>query len=150
MARHSGIWYLSRQTAGLVELWWWLTIWLVFIWWSKRWWLLKISLGLFPGKRAEDVHSPLCKGPWGKYGVELFCLLMDEVAMLLAWYAFFDKGVAIRLHSWPKLASFEYSGGNGSHAKVISAYAFMQFSNYILSFLGCDAFEEWLTISTLV
>jgi len=74
--------------------------------------------------------------------VELFLLLKDEVAMLLAWYAFHDKGVTFRLHSWPKVTSYEYSGGHGSCTKVISTYAFMQFSYYVLGLFGCDAFEE--------
>jgi len=70
--------------------------------------------------------------------------------MLLAWYAFLDKGVAVRLHGWPKVTGFEYSGGHGSRDGVISAYAFMQFSYYVLGLIGCDAFEEWLTVSALV
>ena len=63
-------------------------------------------------KRVENVHSPLYEGPWGEYGVKLFLLLMDEVAMLLAGYALFDKGVAVCLHSWPKVASAEDFGGH--------------------------------------
>jgi len=51
--------------------------------------------------------------------------------MLLAWYAFLDKGVAIRLHGWKEVAGSEYSGGHGSRVGVIFAYAFMQFSNYV-------------------
>jgi len=84
-------------------------------------------MALSGGKRAENVHSPLCEGPWGVYGVELFLLLMDEVTMLLAGYAFFDKGVAICFHGWPKIVGAKDSSGHGSCAGVISAYAFMQF-----------------------
>ena len=67
--------------------------------------------------------------------MELFLLLMDEVAMLLAWYALLDKGVAVHLHGWPEVTGSEYFGGHGSHTKVIPTYAFMQFSNYKLGLL---------------
>jgi len=77
------------------------------------------------GKRVEDVHSPFCEGPWGEYGVELFLLLVDEVAMLLAGYALFDKGVPVCLHGWSKVTGAEDSGGHGSCARMISAYAFV-------------------------
>ena len=72
----------------------------------------KFHLAFSRGKGAENVHSLLCKGPWGDYGVEWFLLLMDEVAMLLARYAFFDKSVVVCLHSWPKVTGSEYSGGH--------------------------------------
>jgi len=65
------------------------------------------------GKGVEDVLSPFRERPWGEYGVELFLLLVDEVAMLLARYALFDKGVAICLHGWPKVTSTEDSVGHG-------------------------------------
>ena len=82
--------------------------------------------------------------------MELFVLLMDKVAMLLAWYALFDKGVAICLHSWPKITGSVDSGGHGSRTGVISAYAFVQFFYYELGLFGCDTFEEWLTVPPLV
>jgi len=82
--------------------------------------------------------------------VELFLLLIDEVAMLLAGYEFFDKGVAVCLHSSPKVAGAEDSDGHGSCARVIFAYAFVQFFYYVLGLFGCDAFEEWLVVSPLV
>jgi len=105
----------------------------------------------FPrGKGAEDVHSPFCEGPWGEYEVELFLLLMDEVAMLLAGYVFFDKGMAVYLHGWPEVAGTEDSGGHGACAGVMSAYAFVQFFYYVLGLFDCDAFKEWLAVSTLL
>ena len=64
------------------------------------------------GEGAEDVYSLFHKGPWGEYGMKLFLFLMDEVTMLLTWYAFFDKGVAICLHSWPEVGDSEYFGGH--------------------------------------
>jgi len=82
--------------------------------------------------------------------VELFLFPMDEVTMLLTWYAFFDKGVAIRLHSWPEVADSEYSCGHGSCTRVISTYAFLQLSYYVLGLFRCHAFEKWLAISALV
>jgi len=82
--------------------------------------------------------------------MELFLLRMNEVTMLLTWYAFFDKGVAICLHSWLEVADSEYTGGHGSCARVISAYAFMQFSYYVLGLFRCYSFEKWMTISVFV
>jgi len=70
--------------------------------------------------------------------------------MLLAWYALFDKGVAVYLHSWLKVTDLEYSGGHGSRAGVISIYVLVQLFCYALGLFGCDTFEEWLTISLLV
>jgi len=102
------------------------------------------------GKGTENVHSPLCEGPWGEYKVELFLLLMDEVTMLLAGYALFDKGVAICLHGWPKVVDAEDSGGHGSCTRVISAYAFVQFFYYVLGLFSCDVFEELLVVPSLV
>jgi len=67
--------------------------------------------------------------------------------MLLARYALFDKGVAVCLHGWPKVAGAEDSGGHGSRVRVIFAYTFMQFFYYVLSLFGCDTFEEWLAVS---
>ena len=55
--------------------------------------------------------------------MKLFLLLVDEVAMLLAGNALFDKGVAICLHGGPKVTGAEDSIGHGSCAEMISAYA---------------------------
>jgi len=74
--------------------------------------------------------------------VKLFLLLMDEVAMLLARYALFDKGVAVYLHGWPKVDGAKDSGGHRSCARVISTYAFVQFFYYVLGLFGCDTFED--------
>ena len=59
--------------------------------------------------------------------MKLFLLLMDEVTMFLTWYALFDKGVAVRLHGWPKVVGFEYYVGHGSCGRMVSAYSFMEF-----------------------
>jgi len=82
--------------------------------------------------------------------VELFLLLMDEVTMLLAGYAFFDKGVEVCFHGWPKIVGAEDYGCHSLCAGVISVYAFVQFFYYVLGLFGCDAFEEWLAVSSLV
>jgi len=75
---------------------------------------------------------------------------MDEVVMLLARYALFDKGVAVCLHGWPKVAGAKDSGGHRSCVEVISTYAFVQFFYYVLGLFDCDTFEEWLAVSPLV
>ena len=50
---------------------------------------------------------------------------MDEAAMFLAGYAFFDKSVAIGLHGRPEVTGAKDSGSHGVCAEMISAYAFM-------------------------
>jgi len=57
--------------------------------------------------------------------MELFLFLMDEAAMFLAGYAFFDKSVAIGLHGRPEVTGAKDSGSHGVCAEMISAYAFM-------------------------
>jgi len=71
----------------------------------------------------------------------LLLFLMDEVTMLLTWYAFFDKSVAICFHSWPEVAASEYSCGHGSCTGVISAYAFMELPYYVLGLFYYNTFE---------
>ena len=75
---------------------------------------------------------------------------MDEVTMLLVEYAFVNKGMAMCLHGWPKVASAEDSSGRGSCARVISAYGIVQFFYYVLGLFGCDSFKEWMVVSSLV
>ena len=82
--------------------------------------------------------------------MEVFLLLMDEVAMLLAGYAFFNKGMAVRLYGWLEVAGAEDSSGHSVCARVISAYAFVQFFYYVLGLFGRDAFGQWLAVSPLV
>jgi len=57
--------------------------------------------------------------------MELFLFLMDEVAMFLAGYTFFDKSVAIGLHARPEVTGAKDSGSHGASARVMVAYAFM-------------------------
>jgi len=70
--------------------------------------------------------------------------------MLLTWYAFFDKGVAICVLSWLEVAGSEYSGGHGSCTRVVSTYAFMELPHYVLGLFCCNAFEHWLVVPSLV
>ena len=57
--------------------------------------------------------------------MELFLFLMNEVAMFLAWFAFFDKVVAIYFHNRPEVTNAKDSGSNGACAEMVAAYAFM-------------------------
>jgi len=57
--------------------------------------------------------------------VELLLFLVDEVSMFLAWYAFFDKVMAVCLHGRPKVTNAKDSGGHGACAGMVAAYAFM-------------------------
>jgi len=57
--------------------------------------------------------------------MNLFLFLMDEVAMFLAGYAFFDKSVAIGFHGRSKVTGAKDSGSHGTCAGMIAAYAFM-------------------------
>jgi len=50
---------------------------------------------------------------------------MDEVAMFLAGYTFFDKSVAIDLHGRPEVTDAKDSSSYGACARMIAAYAFM-------------------------
>jgi len=57
--------------------------------------------------------------------MELFLFFMDEVAMFLVGYTFFDKSVAIGLNGRPEVTGAKDSGSHGACAGVIVAYAFM-------------------------
>jgi len=46
--------------------------------------------------------------------MELFLFLMNEVAMFLAWFAFFDKVLAIYFQSRPEVTSAKDSGSHGA------------------------------------
>jgi len=61
--------------------------------------------------------------------------------MFLTWYAFFDKGLVVRLHGWSEVASSEYSVGHGLCVGIVSAYSFMEFPHYVLSLFCCHTFE---------
>jgi len=57
--------------------------------------------------------------------MKLFLFLVNEVAMLLAWFALFDEVLAIRFHSRPEVAGAKDSGSHGACTEMVAAYAFM-------------------------
>jgi len=59
------------------------------------------------------------------YRVKLLLFLVDKVAMLLAWYAFFDEVLAVGLHGWPEVTSAKDLGSHGACVGMIAAYALM-------------------------
>jgi len=82
--------------------------------------------------------------------MKLFLFLVDEVAMLLAWFAFFDEVLTIRFYSRREVTGVKDSGSHGACAGMASANAFMQFLNDVLGLFCSDTFEKWLTISAFV
>jgi len=82
--------------------------------------------------------------------MELFLFLVDEVAMFLTWFAFFDVVLAIRFYSWPEVTDSKDSGGHSTCVGMVAANAFMQFLNYILRLFCSDTFEKQLAISAFV
>jgi len=65
--------------------------------------------------------------------MKLFLFLVDEVAMLLAWFAFFDKVLAIRFYSRPEVTGAKDSGSHGACVRMVATNAFMQFLNDVLA-----------------
>jgi len=57
--------------------------------------------------------------------MKLFLFLVDEVAMFLAWFAFFDIVLAIRFYSRPEVTGSKDSGGHSTCAGMVAANAFM-------------------------
>ena len=57
--------------------------------------------------------------------MKLFLFLVNEVAMLLAWYAFSDEVLAVGFHGWPEVTSAKDSGSHGACAGMVAAYAFV-------------------------
>ena len=57
--------------------------------------------------------------------MNLLLFLVNEVAMFLAWYAFFDEVMAVCLYGWPEVTDVKDSGSHGVCAGMIAAYAFM-------------------------
>ena len=57
--------------------------------------------------------------------MKLLLFLVDKVAMLLAWYAFFDEVLAVCLHGWPEVTGAKDSDSHGACAGMIAAYALM-------------------------
>jgi len=57
--------------------------------------------------------------------MKLFLFLVNEVAMLLARYAFPDEVLAVDLHGWPKVTGAKDSGSHGVRTGMVAAYALM-------------------------
>jgi len=57
--------------------------------------------------------------------VKLLLFLVDKVAMLLAWYAFFDEVLAVCLYGWPEVTDAKDSGSHGACAGMVATYALM-------------------------
>jgi len=57
--------------------------------------------------------------------MKLFLFLVNEVAMLLARYAFPDEVLAVDLHGWPEVTGAKDSGCHGVCAGMVVVYALM-------------------------
>jgi len=57
--------------------------------------------------------------------MKLFLFLVNEIAMFLAGFAFFDEVLAICFYSRPKVTDAKDSGSHGACAGMIVAYAFV-------------------------
>jgi len=57
--------------------------------------------------------------------MKLFLFLVNEVAMLLAKYAFPDEVLKVGLHGYPTVTDAKDSGSHGARAGMIVAYALM-------------------------
>jgi len=82
--------------------------------------------------------------------MKLFLFLVDEVAMFLAWFAFFDEVLTIRFYSRPEVTGTKDSGSHSACAEMVAANAFMQLLNDVLCLFCSDTFEKRLAISALV
>ena len=82
--------------------------------------------------------------------MELFLFLVDEVAMFLTWFAFFNVVLAICFYSRPEVTGSKDSGGHSTCTGMVAANAFMQLLNYILRLFYSDTFEKRLAISAFV
>ena len=82
--------------------------------------------------------------------MELFLFLVDEVAMFLTWFAFFDVVLAICFYSRPEVTGVKDFGGHSVCTGMVAASAFMQLLNDILRLFCSDTFEKRLAISAFV
>jgi len=57
--------------------------------------------------------------------MELFLLLVDEVAMFLAWFALSDIVLAVYFYGWPEVPDSKYSSGHGTCTGMVAANAFV-------------------------
>jgi len=57
--------------------------------------------------------------------MKLLLFLVNEVAMLLAWFTLFNEVLAICFRSRPEVTSAKDSGSHGACVGMVAAYAFM-------------------------
>jgi len=57
--------------------------------------------------------------------MKLLLFLVNEVAMLLAWFTLFDEVLAICFHSRPEVSGAKDTGSHGACAGMVATYAFM-------------------------
>jgi len=57
--------------------------------------------------------------------MKLFLFLVNEVATLLARYAFLDEVLAVGLHGWPEVTDAKDSGSHGARVGMVAAYSLM-------------------------
>jgi len=57
--------------------------------------------------------------------MELLLFLVNEVAMFLAWFAFFDEVLTVCFHGRPEVTDAKDYGSHGACAGMIAAYAFV-------------------------
>ena len=55
--------------------------------------------------------------------MKLLLFLVDKVAMLQAWYAFFDEVLTVGVHGLPEVTGVKDSGSHGVCAGMIATYA---------------------------
>jgi len=82
--------------------------------------------------------------------MELFLFLVDEVAMFLTWFAFFDVVLAVCFYSWLEVTGAKDSGGHSACAGMVAANAFMQLLNDIQRLFCSDTLDKRLAISAFV
>jgi len=57
--------------------------------------------------------------------MELFLLLVDEVAMFLAWFALSDIVLAVCFYGRTEVSDSKYSSGHGTCTRMVATNAFV-------------------------
>ena len=57
--------------------------------------------------------------------MELFLLLVNEVAMFLAWFALSDIVLVVCFYGWPEVPGSKDSSSHGTCARMVAANAFV-------------------------
>ena len=64
--------------------------------------------------------------------------MVDEVALFLTWFAFFDEVLAFRFYGWLEVTDAKDSGSHSACVGMVAANAFMQLLNDVLRLLMKD------------